>query len=106
MELFNYSGKVAKVVDGDTVDVVLDLGFEVYKKVRCRLNGIDSPETNTEAGKIAKTFLTTELPVDTPVKVASRLYDKYGRSVADIYKGDVNINQFMIDSGHAVVYKA
>lgn len=106
MELFNYTGKVAKVIDGDTVDIVLDLGFEVSKKVRCRLNRIDAPETNTEAGKVAKTFIATELPAGTDVKIASKSYDKYGRSVAEIYKGDININQLMLDSGHAIVYKS
>lgn len=106
MELFNYTGKVVKIVDGDTVDITLDLGFEVYKRVRCRLDRIDAPETNTEQGKVAKAFLVNELPINTDVKIASKAYDKYGRSIAEIYKGDVSINQLMLDTGHAVVYKA
>lgn len=105
VSLYTYNAKVVKIVDGDTVDVLVDLGFEVYKKVRCRLAGINAPEMSTAEGKVAKEFLVTTLPLDTPVVIISREYDKYGRSVATIFAGEVNINQFMVDTNHAVVYK-
>lgn len=104
MDFFTYKGKVAKIVDADTVDVIIDLGFEVYKKVRCRLIGINAPELNTDAGKVAKDFLISVLPINDPVIVVSKDYDKYGRSVAEIYHNEVNINKMLIDKGHAVVY--
>ena len=105
VSLYTYNAKVVKIVDGDTVDVLVDLGFEVYKKVRCRLAGINAPEMSTAEGKVAKEFLVTTLPLNTPVVIISREYDKYGRSVATIFAGEVNINQFMVDTNHAVVYK-
>lgn len=104
VSLYTYNGKVVKIVDGDTVDVLVDLGFEVYKKVRCRLAGINAPEMSTAEGKLSKEFLVTTLPLDTAVVIISREYDKYGRSVATIFIGDKNINQLMIDTNHAVVY--
>ncbi len=104
VSLYTYNAKVVKVIDGDTVDVMMDLGFEVYKKVRCRLAGINSPELNTDEGKIAKAFLIGALPVDTPLVVFSKVYDKYGRSVAELYQDGVSISKLMIDSGHAVPY--
>lgn len=104
MELYTYKGKVTKIVDGDTVDVTVDLGFEVYKKVRCRLARINAPELNTTEGKVAKAFLGGALPINDPVIIASKEYDKYGRSVAEIYHQEISINQLMLDTNHAVPY--
>ena len=104
ISLYTYNAKVVKVIDGDTVDVMMDLGFEVFKKVRCRLAGINAPEVSTDEGKVARSFLTGALPVDTPVIVYSKDYDKYGRSIAVIFQDNVNISKMMLDSGHAVVY--
>lgn len=103
--MYIYNAKVVKIVDADTVDVMVDLGFEVYKKVRTRLAGINAPELNTNEGKVAKAFLVGALPVDTPVIIVSKDYDKYGRSVAVIYQENVNINQMLLDSGYAIPYK-
>lgn len=103
--MYIYNAKVVKIVDADTVDVMVDLGFEVYKKVRTRLAGINAPELNTDEGKVAKAFLVGALPVDTPVIIVSKDYDKYGRSVAVIYQENVNINQMLLDSGYAIPYK-
>lgn len=105
MVYYTYKGKVVKIVDADTVDVNLDLGFDISKKVRCRLAGIDAPELNTTAGKEAKAFLVAQLPVGADVSIGSKEYDKYGRSVADIYYGGKLVNQMLLDAGHAVVYK-
>lgn len=104
ISFYIYNAKIIKIIDGDTIDVLVDLGFEIYKKVRCRLAGINSPKLNTNEGKAAKAFLISILPIDTPVIVFSKDYDKYGRSIAEIYQGDININKLMIDSGHAVPY--
>jgi micrococcal nuclease len=104
MNLFTYTGKVNKIIDADTIDVTLDLGFEVYKKLRCRLAHINAPEMKTDAGKAAKIFLSAALPINDTVIVISKEYDKYGRSVAEIFHNDVNINQMLLDTGHAVPY--
>ena len=104
VSLYTYNAKVTKIVDGDTVDVLVDLGFEVYKKVRCRLAGINAPEMSTAEGKVSKEFLVAVLPLNTDVVIISRKYDKYGRSVATIFVDDKNMNQLMLDTNHAVVY--
>jgi len=49
-----YQATLERVVDGDTVDIVIDLGFSTFRRERIRLYGVDAPEINTEAGKIAK----------------------------------------------------
>lgn len=100
-----YNAKVLKVVDGDTVDVQVDLGFDVSKKIRLRFAGINAPETSTDAGKVAKDFLTTTLPVGSDIIIMSKEYDKYGRSVAVVYYNNISLNELMVSSGHAVIYK-
>lgn len=104
MELYTYKGKVTKIVDADTVDITVDLGFEVFKKVRCRLARINAPELSTPEGKVAKAFLAGVLPINDSVTIASKEYDKYGRSVAEIYHQEVSVNQMLLDTGHAVAY--
>jgi len=104
MNFYTYKAKLTKIIDADTVDTEIDLGFEVFKKVRCRLAGIDAPELRTEAGKIAKQFLIDTIPLNSDVIIESKKYDKYGRSLAIIYFNNININQLLIDKGHATVY--
>jgi len=81
-----YQATLERVVDGDTVDIVIDLGFSTFRKERIRLYGIDAPEINTEAGKLAKGFVeewfwdNPKFFVETTVEgksVSKR--DKYGR---------------------------
>ena len=57
--MFTYAAKPIDVIDGDTVDLLIDLGFGVHIKERCRLYGIDAPEMPSEAGKAAKIYLET-----------------------------------------------
>ena len=105
MTFYTYRGKIVKIIDGDTIDVIIDLGFEVQKRVRCRLDSVDAPAITTPEGKKAKEFLVEKLPINETVTVVSNKYDKYGRSVAMVYYNDVNINQLLLDNNHAVVYK-
>ena len=124
--MFTYAAKLIEVIDGDTVDLLIDLGFGVHIKERCRLYGIDAPEMPTKAGKAAKIYLesligaaTGELFVATrkmPRKPKEKT-DKYGRYLAVLYDGyydveaDVDetkinmmptsINSRMIYAGHA-----
>ena len=80
---------VIRVKDGDTVDLMLDLGFDTYRKQTVRLQGIDTPENNTEAGKAVAVWLTRYLARESlarPMYLDSREYDKYGgRVLGDIY---------------------
>ena len=77
--------KVLKVVDGDTVDVILDLGFDMFKKERVRLAGIDTPESRTkdseekELGIDAKEFLERRMMECEELWVQTEKDGKYGR---------------------------
>ena len=98
--MFTYAAKLIEVIDGDTVDLLIDLGFGVHVKERCRLYGIDAPEMPTEAGKAAKAYLESLIGAATgELFVATRKMtrkpkektDKYGRYLAVLYKGYYNI---------------
>ena len=107
---------VVKVIDGDTIDVSLDLGFDIMTKQRVRLMGIDTPESRTSDktekiyGNMAKQHIKEWCA---KIKEGSRGVlkckerdprDKYGRVLAELWVGDVNVNQWMIDNHHAVAY--
>ena len=111
--MYEYSCEVKRVVDGDTVDVVLDLGFDISYSTRVRLYGIDTPESRTRdldekaRGKMAGTFLKEAIEDGEKVVVQTKLKDskgKYGRVLGEIIVDDVNINQLMIKCHLAVAY--
>ena len=97
--MFTYAAKLIEVIDGDTVDLLIDLGFGVHVKERCRLYGIDAPEMPTEAGKAAKAHLESLLGATGELFVATRKMtrkpkektDKYGRYLAVLYGGNVDM---------------
>ena len=109
-DAFVYQAELDRVVDGDTVDVILDLGFDVkLHKQRVRLAGIDTPESRTrdlaekKLGLAAKERLK-ELCVAT-FKIKSLGKGKYGRILGIPYTEDgQDICQMLIKEGHAVVY--
>ena len=111
--MYEYSCKVKRVVDGDTVDVVLNLGFDIMYKSRIRLYGIDTPESRTRnldekaRGKMAGAFLTEAVEEGEKVVIQTKLKDskgKYGRVLGDVVVDGKNINQAMIKCHLAVAY--
>lgn len=121
--MYEYWADVVRVVDGDTVDVMLDLGFGVKKKERLRLAGINAPETRTRdkleksKGLAAKDWLIDILNKENNrIMVATgKEKGKFGRYIAvlhqdmanDEYKAKgghmfVSINKLMVQKGHAV----
>ena len=117
--MFEYQCKIVKVIDGDTVDVDIDLGFGVWlKKQRIRLYGIDTPESRTrdleekKYGLVAKAFVLAHLPLGS-TRTLTTVKDKvgkYGRILGKFkaYDSDldawVNMNQWMIVKHLAVEY--
>ena len=107
---FVYNAILDRVIDGDTIDVTLDLGFDVMlHKQRVRLAGIDTPESRTRnleekaLGLKAKERLT-ELCVDS-FKIQSLGKGKYGRILGIPFTEDgKSICQLLIEEGHAVEY--
>jgi|TARA_R110000782_G_scaffold237653_2_gene324125 micrococcal nuclease len=111
--MYEYNCKVEKIVDGDTIDVVLDLGFDILYKSRVRLYGIDTPESRTRnldekvRGKMASAFLKKAIEEGEKVCIQTKLKDsrgKFGRVLGDVVVDGVNINQSMVDNHHAVKY--
>ena len=111
---FSYRvNKVIKVVDGDTIDVMLDLGFDIMYKSRVRLFGIDTPESRTsdktekKYGLMSKKFLQDELK--NAKKISIKTYKgeetgKFGRILGDVFVDGKSVNMKMVKEGHAVQY--
>ena len=111
--MYEYACKVERVVDGDTVDVVLNLGFDIMYKSRVRLYGIDTPESRTRnldekaRGKMAGAFLKNKIDAGEKVVIQTKLKDsrgKFGRVLGNIIVDGININQLMINNHHAAAY--
>jgi micrococcal nuclease len=99
--IYIYKAELIRVVDGDTVDLIIDLGFDTLRKERFRLYGIDAPEMRTEAGKAAKKWLWDALQpleaiyVQTIQLSTKAKRDKYGRFLAVLYKSEAGMEQDM-----------
>ena len=119
--MYEYKCKIVKVIDGDTVDVDIDLGFGVWlHKERIRLYGIDTPESRTrdlvekKFGKASKKHLKGLLESAESLSLISHDKGKFGRILGEIiahfneghpvYETEVNVNEQMILDGHAVRY--
>jgi len=111
--MYEYNCTVERVVDGDTIDVTLDLGFDILYKSRVRLYGIDTPESRTRdkdekaRGKMAGAFLEEAIEDGEKVIIQTKLKDsrgKFGRILGDVIVDDININQLMVKCHLAVAY--
>ena len=113
--MYEYRCTVVKIIDGDTVDVDIDLGFGVWlKKERVRLYGIDTPESRTrdleekKYGLAAKEFLTGMLDDEGGVvlKTHKDAEGKFGRILGELLvsNGELNLNEYMIFKHMAVRY--
>jgi micrococcal nuclease len=86
--MFEYNCTIQRVVDGDTVIVDLDLGFDVHKIEHVRLARINSPELKTEEGKLAKSFVKGFTGREAVIRTSKT--DKYGRYIGEIIlTGDI-----------------
>lgn len=104
-KLYNYKAIVERIVDADTVEFTIDVGFKTYMRMNMRLVGIDAPELKTQEGKDAKKWLEDKLPVGHEVILdVFKVADKYGRYLAHVTYNGVDMNQELIKSGHAVEY--
>ena len=110
--MYRYKVSLVKVVDGDTVDVDIDLGFGMtYKKQRVRMLGIDTPESRTrdlvekKFGKASKKHLKGILESG-DIELVSNDKGKFGRILGELFMGGstFSVNQQMINEHHAVAY--
>ena len=110
---------IDKVLDGDTIDVTIDLGFDLFKKERVRIAGVDTPEKRTrnleekalgiDATEWLKDKLEGAIDGDDDLVIRTELVGgvgKYGRLLGWLYIGDatVSLNEKMIDEGYAWAY--
>ena len=111
--------EINKVLDGDTIDVTIDLGFDLYKKERVRIAGVDTPEKRTrnleekalgiDATNWLKEKLDSTIAGDDELTIRTELVGgvgKYGRLLGWLYIGDgnVSLNEKMITEGYAWAY--
>ena len=84
-ERYTYAARLEKVVDGDTVWVRVDCGFNIIVRQKLRLRGIDTPEITTRQGKLAKQLVARALKDCNPIVIKTHGTDKYARYLADIF---------------------
>ena len=112
-EMYKYEATVRRWVDGDTVDVDIDLGFGIiFHNQRIRLYGIDAYESRTrdleekEKGLAATAFVNEMAPVGSKVTLITYKEGKYGRILGEIFiDGDTNLNMLLTEKGHAERYE-
>ena len=112
--MYEYNCKIVRIIDGDTVDVDIDLGFDVWlTKQRIRLFGVDTPESRTrdmvekKFGIMAKNFVKGRLPVASMQVLRTRLDDsrgKFGRILGEFVMEDTTLNQLLIITNNGVPY--
>jgi len=121
--MYEYKAIVDRVVDGDTIDCTIDLGFSVWKKIRVRMEGINAPESRTrdleekERGLAAKARLVEILEYnDNHCVLQVSGVGKYGRALAAVIVESlspvstetsitkINVNKQLIEEGHGVEY--
>lgn len=114
--MYQYRAKLVKVIDGDTVDLTVDLGFDTFRTVRVRLSGVNCPEMNTPDGQVAKLATInwfgdashgdTWVTINTfKRKDLSDKYDDWHRYIAEVVAPDgTTLNKYLLDSGNAEVW--
>ena len=121
--MYEYKAIVDRVVDGDTIKCTIDLGFSTWKKVTVRMEGINTPESRTrdkeekKLGLAAKDRLIEMLEYnDNKCVLKVSGLGKFGRALATVYVStlsslvenssltEINVNQQLIEEGHAVAY--
>jgi micrococcal nuclease len=102
-ELYNYRAVCTRVIDGDTADLVIDVGFKMTTTQRVRLLGINTPERGQEGYQEAKDYLTSRILEKTLV-ISTRKSDVFGRYLGTIYVEDENVNEELLREGLAVVF--
>ena len=120
MEKYIYKAKLERVIDGDTVDALIDLGFDTWVKKRIRYKGIDTWESRTKdldekklglaAKDRNKELLESVSSKPGYFRLRSHGVGKYGRVLGEIFVKDIegieyNVNQTLIDEGHAYEYE-
>ncbi len=112
--MYKYKAKIERVVDGDTMDIVIDLGFKITTNQRIRLEGINTPETYNvkrtseeyRKGLAAKEFVVQRVAANNNEAIVETAKDtgKYGRYIATVWLADnsISLNDELVEKGFAV----
>jgi micrococcal nuclease len=110
--LHEYAAKLVSIVDGDTLKLDVDLGFHTWLRATFRLARINAPELMTLSGIQAKAFVYEQLKTATAIRIVSSRSEKYGRWLCELNFQTqasqfqwTNLNDLLLDSGHAVKFK-
>ena len=114
--MYKYGAKLLRVVDGDTADVMIDLGFDTWVRARLRFKGVDTWEKRTRnleekaKGIAASEFTKEHLEMnDGKFIIQSYGKGKYGRILAEIFVDidgeETSLNKLLIENGHAYIYE-
>ena len=109
--MYTYEAEVIRIIDGDTIEAIIDLGFKVFWKTKIRLAGIDAPEIDTVDGIVAYDALRFMIG-SSKIKIVTQKdkQEKFGRYLATVYpfagNGDgISVNELMIKGGYAKPYE-
>ena len=109
--MYEYQATIVKIIDGDTIDVSIDLGYSCWlHKQRIRLHGIDTPESRTrnkqekKYGLLAKKFVQEFVPVGSTAILKTKKKGKYGRYLGDFKVGRKWLCKELLANHHAVEY--
>lgn len=106
--MYNYKAKIIAVYDGDTVTAVVDLGFLHSQEMKLRLFGIDTPEMRgpekVEGKKVRDIVRGMILDKEVEIHSFKDKQGKYGRYLATIIIDGLDLNQWLVDNGHAEPY--
>jgi micrococcal nuclease len=115
-----FRAKAVRVIDGDTCDMLIDVGLGIQRVERIRLLGINTPELKSDnaqergrallaAGRLAEILLAGDTLIDWPCRIVTRKADSFGRYLADVYvfegSGERYVNKILLDGGYATTYK-
>lgn len=105
-KLYHYRAELVRIVDGDTVELRIDVGFHFWFRYNVRLMGIDTPEVRgeTKAAGLAASAALREKIEGKELFVRTYAPDKYGRWLATLFVDGEDINQWLIDNGFAKPY--
>lgn len=113
--MYEYRATVLNVVDGDTIDLKIDLGLHIFHQTRCRLLGVNTPETNSKDELVrtkaaaAKAFVVARVTNKVlTIRTQKDKTEKYGRYLVDVYYDNMGVsthlNAELLDAGLAVSY--
>lgn len=103
--LYRYKARLARVIDGDTYDLAIDLGFKVTLTIPVRLYGWNCPEHDAPGGAAA-TAAATALLTGQPLLLESyKSRQTFARWLATVWIGDASLGELLAQGGHAVRYR-